>query len=219
MTFFIVSPDFFFRKMLFLEIFLKKKSGVDRKENKMRYKKALLAACATVLPMLQAENVCAMGEKPRQDAAYYVNDLKQAGNTEKAAVSVRFPKKMLVGCAATQNVFGSKAKGIYVLETGEFYGIDDYPQIDRINLHFQQLLTTDAAKAKELFDSADKANLSALRSGGLEAGADYCFVTYSAEGIQKTVKWLKDPLLRDLNPPSQEAVDLFERVQNAVIKK
>ena len=46
-----------------MEIFLKKKSGVDRKENKMRYKKALLAACATVLPVLQAENVCAMGGK------------------------------------------------------------------------------------------------------------------------------------------------------------
>lgn len=185
----------------------------------MRGKKTLLAVCAAVLPVFQAENVCAMGEKPRQDAAYYVNDLNRDGNVEKAAASVRFPKKMLVGCASTQNVFGSKARGVYVSETGEFYGVDDYPQIDRINLYFQQLLTTDAAKAKELFDDADKADLATLRSGGLEAGADYCFVTYSADGIRKTVKWLKDPLLRDLNPPSQEAVDLFEKVQNAVIKK
>ncbi len=185
----------------------------------MRYKRALLTACAVVLPVLQAGNARAMGEKTRQDASYYVNDLNRDESGKTAKAPARFPKKMLVGCAPTQNVFGSKAKGVYVLETGEFYGIDDYPQIDRIDTRFQQLLMTDASKAKALFDLADKSNFSALQSGGLDAGADYCFVTYSVEGSQKTVKWLKDPLLRDLNPPSPEAVTLFEKVQNAAVKK
>lgn len=165
----------------------------------------------------QARDSLAMGNKPQHDASYYISGMEQDGAADSTVpAAVRLPSKMATGCSPAEKAIVFRAKGIYFQEDGKFYGYEDYPQIDRMNPYFYTLLKTDAAAAKNLFDYAEKIGFSGIKFDSYPEGADFCFVTYSVNGTENTVKWAKDPLLREMTPPPADAVKLFDAVKEAV---
>lgn len=181
--------------------------------------KSVCSAVALMTLVLNVSAASAMGTKPDRTASYYINDLTKDGAAHDTTEAVVLPKKMLIGCAPSASVYGSQAKGFYLLDNGELYGFEGYPQIDNIDLYFQKKLKADSAAVKSVFDYAEKSGLVNMKFENYPAGADYCFVIYSNLEKNVQVSWAKDASLRDLNPPPADAVKIFDAVQNIAQNK
>lgn len=180
---------------------------------------AVFGGVALMSLLLNTSAALAMGTKPDKTAAHYMNDLTKDGTAHAATEAVVLPKKMLIGCAPSASVYGSQAKGFYLLDSGELYGFEGYPQINNVDLYFQKKLPADSSAVKSVFDYAEKAGLTGMKFESYPDGADYCFVMYS--NLEKTVQisWAKDSSLRELNPPPADAVKIFNAVQNVAQNK
>lgn len=185
----------------------------------MRKNNVVLGGAVLACLVLNAPFAAAMGGKTDRDAAYYMNDLTKDGTKHDTAPTVVLPKKLLTGCAPSDSVYGSQAKGFFLTGDGVLYGFEGYPQIEAVDVYFQKKLKTDVPAAQTIFDYAEKTGLAEMRFENYPNGADFCFVAYASAGKKVRVSWAKDASLRSLNPPPAEAVKIFDAVQNMATGK
>lgn len=184
----------------------------------MRHYSVLLNSLSLLGLVYGATEVLAMAERPQKDAAFYIKEMAEpTQNTQQK--KVYFPKKILATCEPTESAMGNIATGIYIVENGNFYGFEGYSVINAINPKLQKFLKSDKKAADDLFNMIDKIKFNQIEFDSYQRNADFCSIIYSNNASEHQVRWVKDPMIRELNPPPAEVINLFNSIQEKALNK